>query len=188
MVSAGVVARLLADPVLVLASSLALAGLLLGAAIHKLRQPGQFLAALAAYGLLPARMTAAVWWSIPLGESVLALSLLDGATRPLAAAGVTMLLLGYASVMALALARGRRLDDCGCSLGHTRQPVSGALVWRNVLLALMAVNLSREATPRGLGPYDWALVLVIALAGGALYAVANALIATHGYTRALRHD
>jgi hypothetical protein len=57
-----------------------------------------------------------------------------------------VLLLVYASAIAINLGRGRRDLTCGCGGPNDKRPIAAWMVWRNVLLAgLLAVTL----LPRG---------------------------------------
>lgn len=157
------------DPALRGAGSLALAAVLLAAALPKLRRPRDFARAVAGYELLPSacvRIAAAglVAVEIALGAGLL-LAAAGLEARPLAAQGSAALFALYAAAIALNLARGRGLADCGCSLGQTR-PLSRALVARNALLALAALVCALPPGARALHALDAA---TIAAGGLALY-------------------
>lgn len=183
MVIESLARTVLGDPVTTLATCIGLASLLLSAALHKLQQPRAFEAALAGYGIVPAGLLAPARRLVPLAEAAIALGLLLPSTQSLAAQLAAALLLLYALAMVLALHRGTRIADCGCSLGRARQSVSWALAWRNLVLALLALNAAWGTHPRGLGIYDWTLVVLIALVGIVFYALVNTLIAGQSSTR-----
>lgn len=182
------VQNFLSDPVVAYVTALSLASLLLGAAMHKFKHPREFVAVLSSYGLLPDALLPAAVRAIPLCELALALGLLYPASRQWAGVLGAVLLLVYAGVMARSLLAGRALPDCGCSLGVQTQRVTTGLVWRNALLALLALNLAQSTLVRELGVYDWATVLFAALMGTALYSLANTLISNEVSTRELFHD
>ncbi|MGL6224158.1 MAG: hypothetical protein ACRC6L_11295, partial [Steroidobacteraceae bacterium] len=98
------------------------------------------------------------------------------------------LLLAYGVAMTLVVVQGRRTLDCGCSLGGTSQPVSAALIVRNSILALLALNAARATESRELFLYDWALVVLMALVGIVLYGTANTVIASQATTRKIAND
>lgn len=173
------------DPVWQWAVSLGLAWLLGSAALHKLRQPQAFVGVLQGYALLPR------WAERPTGfllgglELLAAVGLLCAWLRPLAATLAALLLLLYAAVLALSLRRGVQLADCGCHLGARQQRLSGALVWRNLLLLGLALSLWLPPLQRPLGWLD-ALVCLLALLLGALfYQLANTLLANQSSAREL---
>lgn len=180
--------NLWSDPVLVIATSLSLASLLLAAAAHKWQNIRQFVDVLSGYGILPDRLVFLASRLIPLIELTLALGLLNPATRQLSGLLVAVLMLSYGAAMAFTLTRGRRLPDCGCSLGQHAQSVSTGLVWRNAGISLMAVNLVQVTGVRDIGLYDWTTIIFSALICGAFYALTNTLIANHVSTRELFHD
>jgi methylamine utilization protein MauE len=122
------------DPVVgaLLAGSLAL--LFASAALHKLQERAHFAAVFAAYEVLPpsfVRMAPAV----PLLELLVALGLLMGGARSGAASAGAALLLTYAGVIAINLARGRSDLSCGCGGPNDRRPIAPWMVWRNLVLA-----------------------------------------------------
>ncbi len=116
------------DPVIATILRFALGWLFLAAAAHKLKDMIDFRTVLATYRVLPQSIVAVVAWCIVLVEICVGL----GALWQYAAAfvGAAALLLGYAGVMAINLARGRRFIDCGC--GGATQPLSVGLLLRNV--------------------------------------------------------
>lgn len=188
MVNPTAVVTVLGDPVLVLATSIGLASLFFAAALHKLQQPAEFRAALEGYGVLPPAMVGPALRLIPLAEAALALGLLLPQTRSLAALWGAALLLAYAAAMTLVVAQGRRTQDCGCGMGGVSQPVSAALVARNVVLVLLALNAARATGRRELFTYDWALVVLMALVGIVLYAIVNTLVASQATTRKIANE
>jgi len=188
MVNPNAVVTVLGDPVLVLATSIGLASLFLAAALHKLQQRAAFRTALEGYGFLPPALVEPALRLIPLAEAAAALGLLMPQTRSLAALLGAGLLLAYAGAMMLVVVQGRRTLDCGCSLGGASQPVSAALIVRNAILALLALNAARATESRELFLYDWALVVLMALVGIVLYGTANTVIASQATTRKIAND
>lgn len=173
------------DPVWQWAVSLGLAGLLGSAALHKLRRPRVFAAVLQGYALLPR------WAELPGGlllgtlELLAAAGLLFAPLRPLAATLAALLLLLYAVVLALSLRRGVALADCGCHAGSRRQPLSGALVVRNLLLAGLSLSLWLPPLERSLGWLDALVCGMALLLGAVFYQLANTLLANQSSAREL---
>jgi hypothetical protein len=125
------------DPVFGALIAISFAVLFLSAAVHKWRDLQSFAAAFDAYALLPQMARWRLTWLIPLCETAVALGLLARATRVIAAVAGALLLLGYASAIALNLQRGRRDIACGCGGPDQRRPIAGWMAWRNLLLALL---------------------------------------------------
>ena len=128
--------------------------LLFGAAgVHKLRSRAEFERTLTAYDLLPEGRTRPVSVTIPVLEVGVAAGLLLPMTRDVASLAGVVLLDVYAAAMGLNLRRGRLELDCGC-LGFGRgHRISGALLWRNLILGL--VLLAVGWLPWGSRPFGW---------------------------------
>jgi len=169
----------------------AIGGLLLGSVVllfataagHKLRDLQHFAAVFAGYQIASFVSRRGLVWLIPAVELLLAIGLLLPATRALAAALAAAVLLGYAAAIAINLHAGRRLVDCGCGAPDQRRPIAGWMVWRNVLLALLASLLLLPWTAR---PLQW--TDAITLGGGwltiaLLYAACERLLGELGRTR-----
>jgi hypothetical protein len=126
----------------------AVALLLLGAGVAKLRRPGSTSASLAALRL-PARRPVAVAIGLALGlaEVGLAGSVLMGAGRA-AAAAVAAAYIGFAAFVALAMARGGRAGSCGCFGAADAPPGPGHLA---VVLAAAAVAAAAALGGTGAG-------------------------------------
>lgn len=106
---------------------------LLRAALHKVLDRHRFAGILASYRILPDRAAPVVAGLLPGAEAVIVLALVIPQTRSLGLLGAAALVAAYAAAMALNLARGRVILDCGC--GGPPAPLSWGLVGRNVLLA-----------------------------------------------------
>lgn len=162
--------------------------LLFGAALlHKLSAPGIFAATVGTYLRGPGLDHAAIRWPLmlvlPVWELVIValclgrIAMLTVDTPVAGPATVTLvaeagpitamlacsLLLGYAGMMALNLARGHAVTDCGCHWGESRRPVDRSLVVRNLFLAAAALLLAAPVAPRPLGFIDHFSVLVAVL-------------------------
>jgi uncharacterized membrane protein YphA (DoxX/SURF4 family) len=169
------------DPVPASVLALALATLWCASGVHKLRDPGEFAGALAAYALLPQRAVDIVARAVTLTEIAVATGLLFPSSRQMAAF-VSALLLGlYALAIAINLRHGRRALDCGCFGFGRRSTISGTLLWRNgaLVLASLAVGL----LPRKVRALDWLDLFTVAVgvvAAALLYAAAEGLAAAAG--------
>jgi uncharacterized membrane protein YphA (DoxX/SURF4 family) len=173
------------DPVWISASSLGLALLLGAAALHKWRDRAGFAQVLRNYGLLPRGLEKPLTLLLAVLELAAATALLLPAWRTPAALLAAALLLLYAGVMALSLLQGRRIADCGCHLGRQSQAVSAPLVWRNLLLVLLALNLLQTPGARVLGLFDGLVIVGLLICGCIFYLLANTLIANQHSAREL---
>jgi uncharacterized membrane protein YphA (DoxX/SURF4 family) len=114
-----------------------LALLFVRAALHKLGDRYRFQGILADYQLLPEGTPGMAAIAMPVIELATAIMLIVPSTRPVGAALAGTLLTVYAIAMAISLARGHALMDCGC--GGAPEPISWKLVARNsALVALIA--------------------------------------------------
>jgi uncharacterized membrane protein YphA (DoxX/SURF4 family) len=161
------------DPVIVLILRFGLAWLFLAAAAHKLRSGANFRVVLATYRVMPGWLVPVAAWLIVVVELAIGAGALMQYPRAFAAAA--LVLIGYASVIGLNLARGRRFIDCGC--GGTTQPLSVGLLIRNVVLALGALVALSPTLLRPLGWLDIFSVVVGSAVLGGIYAAVNELLA-----------
>ena len=164
------------DPAIVTIARLAIGGLLLYAAVHKLSHMLDFRLALGAYQLVPLWAVTPMAYGFALAETGLAVACL--AQVPEAFLGAFALLAIYTAAIAVNLARGMDSIDCGC--GGPPQPLSFALVVRNALLLSACVAAASTAAVREL---VWVDGLTIALGVGVLvllYATMNQLLVSRG--------
>jgi hypothetical protein len=154
----------LADPAVHLTIASAIALLFLSAALAKLRALAPFAATVAAYHLLPERLSVISAPLLPLFELAVGGALLMSGARPAAALMGSALLLLYALAIGINLIRGRRDLDCGCMGPGQRRPITPFMIWRNVALAAVLLILLLPEAPRRLGLLDASTVL-FALAG-----------------------
>jgi hypothetical protein len=174
------------DPVVAGVLRAGLAWLLFAAARHKLRDRAGFRAALAGYGLLPARAVPAAAGLLAAAELAIAGALPFPASGRAAALAAAALLALYAGAMAAALAAGRRGIDCGCAGPAGAATLGPGLVARNLLLVAAALAAALPVAPRPLLWLD-ALTLAGALAaGGCLLAAGGLSIGQAARGRALR--
>ena len=165
------------DPVIPLVIALSLAALWLLAAAHKLRAFVAFSGVLADYRLLPARATGVCAAAVIGVELCLGIGLLMPIGRNLALACSALVLVLYASAIAVNLLRGRRFIDCGCSGFAGQQPLGVWLVVRNLLLALMAYAGTLPVQGRMLVWFDAVTVSAAVCISAFLYASINRLFA-----------
>jgi putative oxidoreductase len=97
----------------VLAVSLAMAGIFIYAAIDKIRDPLQFADSVAAFGILPAVFVSLLALCLPYFEIACGLLMLGPRTRSIGALAITLLSAIFFTALASALLRGLTLD-CGC--------------------------------------------------------------------------
>lgn len=123
-----------------LAIRIMLALIFLTAAVGKFRHLLAFKGVLDNYRLLPGWALVPAQLSIPAGEMAIAVGTLffPATAAPMGAA----LLLVFAAAMTINLRRGRLQIDCGCHQSALRQRLSWTLVWRNGVLALLALLAS----------------------------------------------
>ena len=176
-----VIGAYLHDPVVHLISALALAALMASAGWHKLRNPDAFANVLSNYAQamgfsLPGGARALLQYLLPGLELLAAAAVLMSPWLPVAAWPVVCLLALYALVLAVSAKRGAAIEDCGCHFGSKPQPPSMALAWRNVLLVLVAVNLTLPMLDRPWVWFDAVTGLFALLSAVMVYLLANLLI------------
>jgi hypothetical protein len=185
-----VISIYLQDPVVHLASALGL-GLLMGAAaLHKLQVGQAFSRVLDDYATalgvaLPLWLRSVLGRLLPWLEMTAAIGLLMSVWVPWAALGAAILIALYAVVLAVSVARGAIIEDCGCNFGSKHQALSGALVWRNVLLLLPVLNLMTPMHDRPLVWLDAVTLGFVLPSIAALYILTNLLISNRVSLRAL---
>ena len=165
------------DPALQLTIRAGLSLLFAWAAAHKVRDAARFRATVASYALLPGNWTGAAAALLIAGELSVAVALWIPPLMRSAAAAAAALLLLYAGAIAVNLLRGRRDVDCGCAGAARRQPISGWLVGRNLVLAAAALFATLPAAARTLTWIDAVTIAAGATAAALLYAAVDALLA-----------
>jgi len=149
------------------------------AAMHKLSALAQFRAILAAYEIMPVRMTTLAAVVLPVIEAVLGVAWLAAFRPPLVALLTAARLACYTLGMALNLKRGRVHIDCGCSMGgHAGrgQQLSRGLLVRNAALILAALLALLPAGERSIGTLDYLTLVASVVSLVFLYAAANQLL------------
>jgi hypothetical protein len=188
----------LLDPLIIRILALGFAVLFLLAAIHKLSNRSEFLLILGAYKVLPPLLLRPATLIIPNLEIAIALGwLLMGVLGfqlravPIISAG---LLLVYGYAIAINLFRGRTDIDCGCSFSSAKteksknsDQISGALVWRNSVLALLTLVALSPVSARVITSLDYLALVAATVVCVFIYAAMNQLIAnSHSMTPWLR--
>jgi hypothetical protein len=148
--------------------------LFLNSAIHKVRDYRDFVSILAGYKLVPLSAVWVLGGIVLVAEFLAVLGLL--LTVPFLKYLAALLLIGYAIAIQVNVARGRTELDCGC--GGQSQPISQALVIRNVAIAILLVwstNIAGFVDIIGIGVTYWALIIGIVISLGSLYLSYNQL-------------
>ena len=99
----------------------------------------------ATYRLVPGAWLAAAAWPLVLGEAVLAVWLASGRHLTRAALGVTLLHCLYFAWIAIALARGLQLTNCGCFGVYWPRPLTLFTLMEDGALVIAAYALFRAA-------------------------------------------
>ncbi len=169
---------------------IALALMLIGAAWHKLSSQQKFEAIVADYQLLPQWAVPLVAWLIPVTEILLGFAWLTGVASTLAAPLTALMFLVYGLAIVVNLLRGRLHISCGCGLGNSsgeNQPLSWMLVFRNILLMVMAMLPMLPVTGRTLAPFDWLTLVLALLAAALLYFGGSQLLQNQSAIRSWRN-
>lgn len=129
----------LLEPVVTLALRTFLALLFLTAAWSKLTHVEEFYGVVRNFRLVPDGASRILAWALPVAELLIAVGLVVRPLTPLAASAAAVLLVVFAIALGINVLRGRTSIDCGCLRQGLKQPVSGSLVVRNLVLAALAV-------------------------------------------------
>jgi hypothetical protein len=169
--------------ILTLASS---SVLFASAAAHKLRDLARFDEIFSAYGMIPASPRVRISWAVPVSEIAVAAGLASNVTRPYAAVLGILLLLAYATAIAVNLRRGRRDLACGCGGPDERRPIAAWMVWRNLLIALAVATAFAPWTDRPLTMTDGVTIVFGLLTVALIYLCADQLFGNAQRTAQLR--
>ena len=148
--------------------------LFLNSAIHKAQDHRDFVSILAGYKLVPFFAVWVLAGIVTFNEFLAVLGLL--LTVPFLKYLAALLLAGYAIAIQVNVARGRTEIDCGC--GGQAQPISQALVYRNIAIAILLAWSTDAVGFVGiveLGVAYWALVTGVVIGLGSLYLSYNQL-------------
>jgi len=161
--------------------------LLVAAGVHKLGDRLRFKGILAAYQILPINLVGPVSFIIPVFEIVLGLAWLAGWQIDLVSVATVGLLTAYAMAMGINLVRGRTYIDCGCGFSSTKarrdesgiQQLSVWLVYRNIVLIVLALAAGAGVAERGLGLLDYFAFVAAILALVFVYSAFHQLLVNH---------
>jgi hypothetical protein len=159
------------DPLLQLTIAWSLAALFGAALVHKLLALGEWPGVVRDYRLFPGALAGAVAIAVPCAEGLAVLSLLWPRAREAGAWAAAGLLLCYAFAISVNLRRGRTQIDCGCFGTRPTQGIAAWMVWRNVLLALLALALLLPVRPRALSLLEIAVAVTCVATLAFLYPV-----------------
>lgn len=154
-----------------------IAVLFLLAAISKARHFSIFRATMLDYQLLPQALLGFTATTVLVLELFIPLGVLSSKLAPFCMLTAAVLLLTYGSAIGINLLRGRRDIDCGCTGPAVRQSLSGWLLVRNVVLAMIALIAMLEPIERSMSIIDYVLIVITVGAAIAIYAAANQLMA-----------
>jgi hypothetical protein len=171
------------DPALSLALRCGFALLFGAAAWHKLGDLAAFRAALGEYQLVPERAVSAAVFGLIAAELASASALVLSARAGFAAVALLAL---YTVAIGVNIARGRREIDCGCFGPAARQPLSPALVARNVALIALGLVCALPVGPRALVLLDGLTIAAGSALGALVHGAVNGLLANAPRLRALR--
>jgi hypothetical protein len=148
--------------------------LFLNSAIHKVQDYRDFVSIISGYKLVPISTVWVLGGIVTFTEFLAVLGLL--LTVPFLKYLAALLLVGYAIAIQVNVARGRTEIDCGC--GGQSQPISQALVVRNVAIAILlawSTGIAGFVDIIELGVAYWALIIGIVIGLGSLYLSYNQL-------------
>ena len=141
----------------------------------KIGARARFRAAVFEYRILPGWMVPGVALLLPPMEVLLGLTLLLPRYIGISSVAAALLLLVFATAMAINLSRGRKTIDCGCSLSSGGQRIHSTMVIRNVSMAAALLVGAMVPFP------ETAVLAMTACCAGAvlflLYVVLNRVVA-----------
>lgn len=161
--------------------SLVLAALLAMAAIHKLTDRERMTLAVAGLTGLPLALAPMALAMAGAVEAAAAVLLLMPESAALGASLAALLWAAYLGFILMAMARGRRSLDCGCSFGKRHAPLGGFAILRNLLLVALG-GFVAVVPPHG-SPLSDPGTLLAALGFVMLYAAADQVSALSAYRK-----
>ena len=127
------------------------------AAISKVMAWGELPAVVQNFRILPRALAFPVALVLPPLETAIAVGILFDGTRPIAAVFAIFLFAVFGTALAVNLHRGRRQIDCGCFRSSLNQPISVAVILRNLILAVCTLLLLPAEQAPSLSPLAWAI-------------------------------
>ena len=188
------------DPLLIRTISLGFALLFLIAAAHKFSNRSYFRASFEAYEIVPASLSGLVTKIIPPLELLLAVGWLALGLFAIEFELVTILSIGllmsYALAIGVNLKRGRNHIDCGCSFSSNEasnpdsgsQQISSGLLYRNLMLVVMAIACTIPVSDRSLQLIDFFGLLFSAVSLTLLYGTYNQLLTNRNTINSWRQN
>jgi Methylamine utilisation protein MauE len=159
------------DLLLELTVAWSLAVLFAASTVHKISALAEWPGVVRNYRVLPEALTVPASGVLLIAGALTAVALLWPATRRIGACAAAVQLVVFALAIAINLRRGRTSIDCGCFGSRLREGLSGWMVIRNVLLALLALSLLLPSRSRDLTGLDLAAVLAVVATASFLYPV-----------------
>ena len=145
------------------ALALLIALIFAAAAIAKLTAWRELPGVVRNFRVLPRALVIPVALLLPPLEAAIAAGLLIKQARPVAALSAAVLFTIFGAALAVNYFRGRRRIDCGCFRSDLKQPISIAVIVRNVFLAVCALLLLLPGGTAALSPLAWAIAVAAAL-------------------------
>jgi hypothetical protein len=171
------------DPILHLALRGVLVLLFAAALLHKLQSRRAFLGTMSHYLVvlrLGTRTANAAYPAVVAGEVTITAALCGAVSAPWPAIAAGAAFALYGALIAFNVYRGNNLEDCGCSFGASRQPVSYRLVWRNVVLTAVAAMLALPVGVRTIGVIDLVATAGLILLAALLFQIFQQLLVNAG--------
>ena len=159
------------DPLPMVTIALALAALFGASLVQKLHALSEWPGIVRNYRLVPDALAGAVGVVLLCAEGLTAAALLWTPLRSAGGAAAAVLLALYAAAIGINLARGRTHITCGCFGSRLGQGIGAWMVWRNGLLALLALALWLPVSPRAMSVAELCVALAAMITLGFLYPV-----------------
>lgn len=172
------------DPLLVVTAAGFIALLLARAALHKVNEFVAFTGTLGDYRIVPESLLTPAAGLLVAIEVAIAAGLLWSETRMIAGLAAAILLSAYALAMAYPLSQGRTEISCGC--GGPTDHLTPALLFRNGLLAVIALVAASTLVARPLTWFDYFALPLGVLTLWVILEAAEQGLQNAAYIRALR--
>ncbi len=175
------------DPLALRLITMLFALLLITAGAHKLGDLQRFQGVLKNYQILPAQSVGVFGLLMPCVEILIGLGWIFAWRIDLVSMLTAALLAVYAFAIGLNLFRGRSYIDCGCGFSSTKtlsdnteiQQLSIWLVYRNILLILLALLANSEVKLRAFVMLDYFSIIAATIVLVFAYAAFNQLLVNH---------
>jgi len=174
------------DPVITVITCISMSLLFGMAAMHKLKAPAVFKAAMDDYQLIPSILLGISSLLLILMELISAILVLIPLTRSAGLTIMAILLTLYATGISINLIKGRRNIDCGCNGPATTQALAWWLVVRKLVFVGFVLYAVGPSINRSLNWLDLFTILFGVLVTSGLYMGFNQLLAQAPRLAALR--